>query len=134
MKPLRVPGDPARAIKDYLAAVLPGLIDGDGPTVGLNLPDDWEPASPPHLLVADDGGPTAWPVTTTPRIRLTAWAAGRTVARGVCGIALGVVLSHRIPGVATAGDPSALLEARDDNNDGLMASATVRVQARTLAV
>ncbi|QIS00989.1 hypothetical protein F5X71_00385 [Nocardia brasiliensis] len=133
-KPLRLPGDPARAIKDYLAAVLPGLVVAPAPTVGMVLPAAWKPASPPAVVVFDDGGPVRWPVTTAPTVRVTVWANGRDRSRAIAGRCLGVLLSHRIPGVATITQPSSLLEALDSNNSGVMTSFTVRALARTLAL
>lgn len=132
MKPLRRPADPAKTAKNYLASVLPGLVAGPSPTFGLVVPADWTRTKPPHLVVFDDSGPTRWPVSTRPLLRVTVWADGRDRSREIAGIALGVLLSHRIDGIATITDPSGLLEARDANNSGLMCSFTVRAQARTL--
>ncbi|MFE3597321.1 hypothetical protein ACFXOH_21475 [Bacillus subtilis] len=132
MKPQRVPGDPAKAIKNYLAEALPPLVAAPAPTVGLVLPTAWTTKSPPAVVVFDDGGPSAWPVSTSPTIRVTVWADGRDRSRLIAGRCLGVLLSHRIPDVATIREPSTLLEARDSNNAAVMASFTVRAQARTL--
>lgn len=132
MKPLRLPGDPAKLAKNYLAGVLPAMVSAPSPTFGLVVPADWTRAKPPHIVVFDDSGPTRWPMTTRPLLRVTVWADGRDRSREIAGAALGVLLSHRIAGISTITDPSGLLEARDSNNGGLMCSFTVRAQSRTL--
>ncbi|WP_051407149.1 hypothetical protein [Nocardia sp. CNY236] len=133
MKPQRTPGDPAKAIKTYLAAVLPGLVT-PAPTVGLVLPATWAPStSAAAVVVFDDGGGAIWPVSTSPTVRITVWAAGRDPSRQIAGVCLGVLLSHRITGVATITQPTGLLEAKDSNNSGHMCSFTVRASARTVA-
>ncbi|MFD3431156.1 hypothetical protein [Nocardia fluminea] len=132
-KPYRLPGDPAKAIKDHLASVLPGLVSAPAPTVGMGLPSSWSTASPPAVVVFDDTGPVQWPVTTSPTIRVTVWANGRDRSRTIAGRCLGVLLAHRVPGVSTITQPTSLLEAVDGNNNGLMCSFTVRALARTTA-
>jgi hypothetical protein len=133
MKPLRTPADGALAAKDYLATALPPLTSGTDPTVGLNLPDDWTPASAPRVVVFDDGGPEFWPVATAPRLRITVWSNSRTTSRSIAGLAMGILLSHRIPRLSTVTDPTSILDARDSNNRGLMASFTVATTVRTNA-
>lgn len=132
-KPFRLPGDPAKAIKQYLASVVPGLVAAPAPYVGLVLPLDWKTTSAPAVVVFDDGGPPVWPVATAPTIRVTVWADGRDRSRRIAGVCLGVLLAHRIPGVSTVTQPSGLLEAIDSNNGGVMTSFTVRALARTIA-
>lgn len=132
MKPLRLPGDPAKLAKNYLAAVLPAMVGTPTPTFGMVLPPDWTTKSAPALVVFDDSGPTRWPVTTLPLLRITVWSDGRDRSRAIAGAALGVLQSHRIAGIATITEPSGLLEARDSNNAGLMCSFTVRTQSRTV--
>ncbi|WP_454199589.1 hypothetical protein [Nocardia sp. Marseille-Q1738] len=132
MKLLRLPADPAKAAKNYLALAVPGMVAAPAPTFGMVVPKDWTPSSAPHLAVFDDSGPARWPVTTRPLLRVTVWADGRDRSRAIAGAALGVLLSHRIPGIATITEPSLLLEARDSTNGGVLASFTVRAQARTL--
>ncbi|WP_280265345.1 hypothetical protein [Nocardia wallacei] len=72
-------------------------------------------------------------MATRPTIRVTVWAAGRDRAREIAGAALGVMLSHRIPGLASVTNPTGLLEAVDSNNSGTTVSFTVSAQARTVA-
>lgn len=133
MKPYRLPGDPARAIKDYLATVLPPLVAAPAPTLGMVLPSSWSTSSAPAVVVFDDSGPVQWPVTTAPTVRITVWANGRDRSRAIAGRCLGVLLAHRVPGVATITEPTNLLEAVDENNNGVMTSFTVRALARTIA-
>ncbi|WP_280441197.1 hypothetical protein [Nocardia brasiliensis] len=133
MKPYRVPADPAKLLKDKLAAVVPGLVAAPAPTFGLVVPPSWTTHAPPHVGVFDDGGPNRWPVSTAPTVRVTVWAAGRDRARRIAGVCLGVLLSHRVEGVATITDPTGLVEALDPHNNGQMCSFTVTAQARTLA-
>ncbi|MFC9768656.1 hypothetical protein [Rhodococcus jostii] len=134
MKPLRVPADPAAAVKDHLAAAVPALPPGIDPTFGVTLPGDWTPTSAPRVVVFDDTGPTVWPIATRPLLRITVWASGRTRARQIAGLCMGVLLAQQVPGVASIRDPSSILDARDSHNDGVMASFTVRVTARTHAL
>jgi hypothetical protein len=132
VKPLRLPGDPAKLAKNYLAGVLPAMVGAPAPTFGLVLPAGWTTKSPPAVVVFDDSGPVRWPTTTRPLLRVTVWSDGRDRSREIAGAALGVLQSHRIAGIATLTEPSGLLEARDSNNGGLMCSITVRAQSRTL--
>ncbi len=133
MKPERIPGDGAQVAKNYLETVLPPLFDST-PTVGLNVPRDWTPGSAPHLAVFDDGGPTVWPIAIKSRIRITAWSDGRATSRAIVGRALGILLAHRIEGLAAVTDPTSIIEDKDPSNGGHMASATVAAQVRTIAV
>ncbi|MFC9769637.1 hypothetical protein [Rhodococcus jostii] len=134
MKPLRIPGDPARAVKDHLATTVPPLLTGIDPTFGLSLPGDWTPKSTAHVGVFDDTGPAVWPVATRPLLRVTVWSSGRTRSREIAGLCLGILLAQQVPGVASVRDPSSILDARDSHNDGVMASFAVRVTARTHAL
>lgn len=134
-EPLRVPGDPAYAIKEHLKSLLPAAAGTATLTFGLNVPGSWTKTAPPHVAVFDDGGPARWPISTSPTIRVTVWAYGRTNARRLAGLAYGLVLARRIPGVATITEPSSILESGDSNHpDATLASFTVRALARTTAV
>jgi hypothetical protein len=132
VKPQRLPADPAKVAKNYLASVIPAMVAAPAPTFGVVVPANWTTSSAPHLAVFDDSGPARWPVTTRPLLRVTVWADGRDCSRAIAGTALSVLLSHSIPGIATITEPSLLLEARDPTNGGVLASFTVRAQARTL--
>lgn len=130
MKALRQPSDPAKRVKDFLAAQL--LARGGPATAGLSLGGEWQPGDTPEVVVFDDGGPAQWPVSTSPTIRVTVWADGRTRAREIAGWCLGWLLCLPVPGVVNVSEPTALLDAKDEHNGGLMAGFTVRAKARTL--
>ncbi|MET9286501.1 hypothetical protein [Nocardia beijingensis] len=132
MKPVRRPDDPAKAVKNHLAATVPALVAAPSPTFGLVLPANWSPSSPPALVVFDDGGAPKWPVITRPLLRITVWANGRDRARDIASAALSVLMSQGVPGVATLTEPSGLLEARDTNTNAQLVSFTLRAQSRTL--
>ncbi|MHA4848769.1 hypothetical protein L1080_004375 [Rhodococcus sp. MSC1_016] len=135
MKALRMPADPAGRVKAYLLVTLPTLI-GEVHTVSVGGPgEDWDvDTSPPHVGIFNDGGPSRWPVATRPLLRVTAWSDGRTRSWDLAGLCMGVLLAHRIPGIANVREPSSILDDRDPKNDGLMASFTVRTTVRTLSV
>lgn len=133
-KPLRAPADPARVAKDYLSTVIPALVGPTAPTFGMVVPVSWTPTSAPLVVVFDDSGPVVWPVTTSPLLRVTVWSSGRDRSRRIAGVCLGVLLAHRIPGIATVTHPTLLVEDTDPNNQGSMCSFSVRAQARTLAL
>ncbi|MGB3946129.1 MAG: hypothetical protein WBK76_04825 [Candidatus Saccharimonadales bacterium] len=134
-EPIRVPADPSRAIADYLTAELPALASPPSLTVSRGVPDDWTfGSSAPHVGVFDDGGPVRWPIITEPRIRVTVWHSGRDAARELAALVCGILMCRTVPSIATITDPSGILDARDAKNRGLMASFTVKVQARTIAL
>ncbi len=120
------------AVKEFLAAALADQVTGPAPTVGVGLPSAWKLTSPSAVVVFDDGGQTRWPIAVRPTLRVTVWAAGRTRAREVAGAALGLLLARAVPGIATIAEPSQVLDARDKETGGLLASFTVKVQSRTL--
>lgn len=134
MKSDRRSADPAKSAKDYLAETMPGLLGITGLTVGLVVPDNWTSKSKPHIGVFDDGGPSRWPVSNRPVLRVTVWANGRTLAREISGACMGALLAQPIPGIANVREPSSILDARDPHNGGLMASFTVRTSVRTLPI
>ena len=130
-----VPSDAARTVADWLktelAAAFPTL------TIGLELPSSWSKTSPPALVVFDDAGPIRageWPVATRPLLRVTVWAGGRSEARTVAGRALGLLLCKPVPGVARVKPATQLLDTRDSNTGGYVASFTVNTTARTVAL
>ncbi|BDC71074.1 hypothetical protein [Prescottella equi] len=128
MKALRKPRDAAVPIKDFLIGQLAAT--DHGATAALKLPTDWSPKSPPAVVVFDDGGPQRWPVSTKPQIRITVWAEGRGEAREIAGKCMGWLLALRVPGVKVS-PGSALIDARDPKNGGMMASFTVNTTVRT---
>jgi hypothetical protein len=85
--------------------------------------------SNPVLVVADDGDPlVVWPVATSPTIRVTSWTSGRD--RTYIHAALTRLLTAQIPGIAKVLPGTGILEARDANTRGDLASFTVRARAR----
>lgn len=132
-KPFRVPADPARIAKNYLASVVPALVPSPPPAFGMALAPNWTPSAAPIVVVFDDSGPMVWPVSTSPTVRVTVWSNGRDRSRAIAALCLGVLLAHRITGIASITDPTGLVEDIDPNNHGLMCSFTVRAIARTLA-
>ena len=118
----REPSDVARLIKDRAAAKFaarfPELL------VALELPADWTLESGPVLVIADDGDPMSmWPVATSPTIRGTSWTSGRN--RTYAHAALGWLLSEHIPGIASVLPGTGVLDARDKDTGGDLASFTV---------
>ena len=117
--------DPERATVDLLTPLL------DGATVGVNLPDDWTPASDPHVRVAWDGTPRLnHPVSIGATVRLVAYAGTKTEAKRLameafghaCGYGGGdpdLVSVHPLTGPLPATDP--------DHYDAEICSVTVRV-------
>ena len=97
-----------------------------------NLDDDWTPASAPCIVVAGDPDPASmWPVAVREKLRITAWAAGEDAARDLCGEAVGLLLTHPVPGVATIRGSGAIASGRDPKNLGFFATATLTVTVRT---
>lgn len=125
MKPVRLPGDPAVAIKDYLATAVAPV------AVAQSLPAEYT-KSQTRVVVFDDGGPAFWPVSTSPTIRVTVWADGRTASRTVARQCWAHVTSMMLPGI-TVSNVSAILDARDPHNQAHMASFTVTARCRTTA-
>ena len=121
-----IPPDTARTISQYLRPLAPSY------AVGLSLPSTWRPGGPTALIISDDGGAGEWPVSMRTRIRVTAWSHDRNTSRDAAAWAMGVLLTHTIPGVAQIRDPSAILDAVDSRNSGSMAGFTVAVRARTI--
>lgn len=130
MKALRQPSDPARRVKEFLAQRLAER--GDPATADSKLPKNWQPHNAPAVVVFDDGGDAQWPVSTSPTIRVTVWADGRTRAREIAGWCMGWLLCLPVPGVANISSPTALIDAQDEHNSGRMAGFTVRAKARTI--
>jgi len=130
VKARRQPADAAVPVKNYLVSCL--SVPEPEVTAALNLPPKWAPEThPPAVVVFDDSGPTRWPIATHPQIRVTVWAHGRTRARTIAGLCLGWLLAGRVPGVKISPGTS-IIDARDPDNGGDMASFTVRTTVRTV--
>ncbi|MDL9938684.1 hypothetical protein QSJ18_18210 [Gordonia sp. ABSL1-1] len=128
MKVVRRPRDGAALVKAWLKER--AAVDHPELRVVLELPSDWTLGSAPVLLVADDGGPLAWPVATQSTIRVTSWTSGRD--RTYVHWALGLLLGSRVPDVAAILPGTGILDARDDKTRGDLASFTVRLRLRTV--
>jgi len=123
----RVQADIAPAIKDWLATEIADA------QVRLSVPDKWKPADGALLIVADDGGPTLWPIKSQHTIRLTAYAAGRTEARAIVSLAAGLLGDGRPSGVASINsEMGSVLDARDSNTGAMLASVLLTAHARTV--
>lgn len=129
---LRVPGPVIRPFVEFL--------DGHqakfGPTVtiGHGLRENWSPKMPPHIAVFDDSGPMQFPIVTQPQIRITTWARDYDEARRITGLCLGLVLTHKIPGIAQVLPGASLSDARDSRTGGHMVTFTARTRIRTVPV
>lgn len=123
----RVQADIAPAIADWLGDII------NNADVRLSVPDKWVPADGALLIVADDGGPALWPIKSRHTIRLTAWADGRTLARGIAAYAAGLLGDGRPTGVAhVERDMGTILDARDPNTGAILASVLITAHARTV--
>lgn len=123
----RVQADIAPAIADWLDDIITNA------DVRLSVPDKWVPADGALLIVADDGGPALWPIKSRHTIRLTAWADGRTLARGIAAYAAGLLGDGRPTGVAhVERDMGTILDARDPNTGAILASVLITAHARTV--
>lgn len=125
----RVQADIIPAIKNWLDPLI------EDAQVRLNVPEKWTPADGAILVVADDGGPTIWPVKSQHTIRLTAYAAGRTQARAIVALAAGLLGTGRPTGVhSVSSDMSTILDARDRTTGAVLASVLLTAHARTVEV
>jgi hypothetical protein len=128
-KPAVMLPDPERAVRDYLAPLLPQA------TVGIGVPGNWTPSAPkPHLQVATDGTFLAgWPVAGESTIRLVAWAAGPTTAKALAQHAMGLLLAHTGSDTIARTRPlTGLLPSRDEQTNAETAAVTVRVTLRAV--
>lgn len=120
------------------ADILPAIVDWldsriSTAEVRLSVPDRWKPSDGALLIIADDGGPVTWPVTSRHTVRLTAWADGRTTARAIVALAAGLLGEGRPTGVGNiSSEMGAILDARDPNTGAILASVLVTAQARTV--
>jgi hypothetical protein len=120
--------------QDVLPPVKAFLEPEMGVEVRQNFPPDYKSTDAPFLLIANDGGPMQYPVSTRPTVRLTAYAEGRGEAVRLASKAMGLLLCRRVPGIANVRPGSNLIDDRDEKTKAFFASTTVLVTIRTAAL
>jgi hypothetical protein len=122
------PGDPAPLVKAALITYL-----GSGARVVRDVPNTYDQAAAPLVLVADDGGPMDWPIFSQNTIRVTVFAKGLSAARALAGRCLGFLHENPLEGIHIhrRRGSTALVEARDPKTGADMASFTVTATVRT---
>lgn len=100
------------------------------------VPEDWQAAPDAKTLitVADDGGPTLWPVWSEPLIRVTVHAYGKQTAKLWRAVALGVLMARVPSGMAIGKTGIGYTDGRDPDTGADMASFTVRATVRTQVI
>lgn len=131
MTEIYVPGDVLAPVQVFLGERIPARFPGV--RVAQNLSPTWTPKDPAELVLFDDSGPMNYPVETRPQVRATVWADGRSRAVEIAGVALGLLLCVKVPGVAKVLPGTALIDDRDEKTGGWLASFTVRTRLRTIA-
>lgn len=124
--------DPELAAVDYLTDAMPSRWD-DNLTVGVELPDDWTPASTEHVQVQWDGTPGHdREVLAYCTVRIVAWSRSRTRAKHLCGVAVGALTVHEGgDGVSSIDRLTGVQPAKDPTTGGHIAAATVRMTMRS---
>jgi len=127
-KPLTVPRDAERVVRDYLLAAL--VARGQDVTCGAYIPTtSWTSTTKSHVQVAWDGTPeSVYPILDRATVRVTAWAYTTTAAKALVGLCEGLLLSH--PGSPEVGSIQPLtgtLPAQDPATKAQLASISVRV-------
>lgn len=120
-------GDAVPPIKAFLAA-----FHGASVRIADEVPDDWTvDVDAPLILVADDGGPTMWPVWSKPLARCTVYANGKQTAKDLRRISMGALLAGPVPGVYIGHSGIGYTDGRDPDTGADMASFTVTATVRT---
>ena len=123
----RVQADVIPSVKDWLSTRI------EDAEVRLNVPERWIPANGAILVVADDGGPTLWPIKSQHTVRLTAYGSGRTQVRNLASLAAGMLGYGRPTGIVHVdSEMGGILDARDPETGAFLASVLLTVQARTV--
>lgn len=134
MKPAVTYPDPERATVDLLAA----LVAPHAPeaTVGVGVPPNWAPSSPPHFEVAWDGTPTSMhPVAEVATVRIVVRARTTTDAKRLAQLARGLLLAHDGHGPIRQIRPGiGVLPARDPATQAELASFTVLATVRSTSI
>lgn len=121
--------DPVRIVKDWLAAEIAAAFPEA--TVSLAIPTEWElGATPPVVVLFDDGGPDSYPVMTRPTIRCTVWATDRDKSRAIAARCKALLRAKRVPGVMIPSG-TGLIEATDSKLGAMLTSFTVSTRVRT---
>lgn len=129
MPDVRVVGDPVPPIKAFLAA-----FHGASVRIADEVPDDWSvDTDAPLIVVADDGGPTMWPVWSELLVRCTVYADGKQTAKQLRRVSMGALLGAGgvIPGGHIHRSGIGYTHARDPDTGADMASFTVTATVRT---
>lgn len=131
-KPVAAYPDVEHLIVDHLA----GLLEPEDCTVGVGVPTGWSPSSTPHVEVAWDGTPeVVHPIVARATVRIVARAGTSTAAKALALAAQAVILGGSPPaGVANIQSLTGVLPARDPDTRAELASFTVRVNVRAVAV
>lgn len=129
MPTVRVPGDPVPHVKAYLESFW-----GASVRIADEVPSNWVvDVDVPLIVVADDSGPTMWPVWSEPLVRCIVYANGKQTAKEFRRITMGALLGAKgvIPGGHIHHSGIGYTDARDPDTGADMASFTVTATVRT---
>lgn len=133
MKPFVTFPDPQRLVIDYLTGSLP--VHGASATVVGEVPEGWTPKSGDLAVVAWDGSQDDYPALSRATVRVTAWTLAPTPGKALVGLCRGLLLSHPGGGgIANIRSLTGILPARDPRTRAYLASVTVAVALRALAL
>lgn len=132
MKPAVTYPDPERAFVDLLTE----LLDDESVTVGVGVPDGWQPSTGDHIQVSWDGTPLEeHPIAIYPTLRIVAWSASTTEAKRLAMLCQGLLLAHT--GGSSVGAIRPLTgpqPARDPDTRAELAAITVRATVRSTPI
>ncbi|MBE5471641.1 hypothetical protein [Mycobacteroides abscessus] len=126
----RGPADPAKRIKNTLAAYVPTVLTGA--SAGLELPAAWTPAKPVFVLISDDGGGGFETVYTDPIIRVVAFGNSRDPLRNLMTRCAAHLRVNRPEGIARLQGSMTVRDGRDEDTGALLASFVVKAITRTV--
>lgn len=133
MKPLVTFPDPQRYVVDYLSAVLSDR--GETANVAAEVPDGWAPKAGDLVVVEWDGSLDEYPVLSRATVRVTTWCKDPTRGKSLAGVCRSLLLSHPGGGgVANIRSLTGVLPARDPRTRAYLASVTVAVNLRAVAL
>lgn len=125
---VRVQADPLPQLRAWLQGQTVGAL------VRADLPDGWTIDDQPVIVLADDGGPMAWPIESHNTIRVTGWGKDRGTVRRMVALAVGTLHTARLSGLVIHKQSGAVIEARDKGTGARLASALMTITARTVEV